>query len=420
MKTGIVWFRSSCRLYDNPALMQACDECDNVICIYILDEIQYAEEFDLVSLGPHRQQFIQESLSELDHQLQTRGNGLIILRGRADEHLLNIASYFDDIKLYSQSVPGWYEQQQEKKLNELMTCEFSPVATLIDFEKLPFILEDLPGSFSSFRKKVEKQLVISKSTNIPEKIPRLKPIQVTPYSVDQSCRKRDKRSVLKFHGGVTAAKKRVEEYIWSTHSLAHYKETRNQLIGANYSSKFSAWLAQGCLSPQHVYREVKRYEEEVISNESTYWLIFELLWRDYFYLSALKHGAALFKAGGIKKIAYRGSQDQTRFKKWCHGKTRVPFIDANMRELKKTGFMSNRGRQNVASYLIHELALDWRLGARWFEHWLIDYDAASNYGNWNYLAGNGHDPRGQRHFNTEKQAAIYDPEGHFQALWLEP
>ncbi len=94
--------------------------------------------------------------------------------------------------------------------------------------------------------------------------------------------------------------------------------------------------------------------------------------------------------------------------------------DANMRELKQTGFMSNRGRQNVASYLIHEMALDWRLGARWFEHCLIDYDAASNYGNWNYLAGNGHDPRGQRHFDIDKQAASYDPDGQFQALWLEP
>jgi deoxyribodipyrimidine photo-lyase len=114
-----------------------------------------------------------------------------------------------------------------------------------------------------------------------------------------------------------------------------------------------------------------------------YWLIFELSWRDYFYLSAVKHGAELVKAGGIKNIEYLG-------------------------------------RQNVVSYLIHEMALDWRPGARWFEHCLIDYDAASNYGNWNYLAGNGHDLRSQRYFNLEKQAAAYDPDGQFQALWLEP
>ena len=420
MKTGIVWFRSNCRLYDNPALKLACDECDNIICVYIFDEIQHAEEFGLVSMGKFRQQFINESLTDLDNQLQIRGNALIILRASADECLSQIASQFTDVTLYSQSMPGWYEQQQENKLNALMTCVFTAVATLIDFEKLPFALENLPGSFTSFRKKVEKQLVISPSTNTPEKIPRLQSVNVTAYNVDQKNSKKDIRSAFKFHGGEASALRRVDEYIWHTDCLAHYKETRNEMIGANYSSKFSAWLAQGNLSPQFIYQQVKRYEQEVTSNQSTYWMIFELLWRDYFYLSAVKHGADLYKAGGIKNIEYRGSQDQRLFKKWCNGTTGEPFIDANMRELKQTGFMSNRGRQNAASYLIHEMALDWRLGARWFEHCLIDYDTASNYGNWNYLAGNGHDPRGQRHFNIQKQAAMYDPDGQFQTLWLQP
>ncbi len=420
MKTGIIWFRSNCRLYDNPALKAACDECDNIICVYIFDEIQHAEEFGLVSLGPFRRQFIYESLTDLDDQLQKRGNSLTILRGRADECLLDIASHFNDVTLYSQSMPGWYEQQQENKLDRLMACVFTPVAMLLDFEKLPFTLEKLPGSFTSFRKKVEKQLVITRPTGTPEKIPRLEPTEATACTIDQPNRRIDPRSAFTFYGGETSASRRLDEYIWKSGCLAHYKETRNQLIGADYSSKFSAWLAQGCLSPQYIYQQVRHYEEEVISNESTYWLIFELLWRDYFYLSAVKHGAELFKAGGIKNIEYRGSQDQTLFRKWCNGTTGEPFIDANMRELKQTGFMSNRGRQNVASYLIHEMALDWRLGARWFEHCLIDYDAASNYGNWNYLAGNGHDPRGQRHFDIDKQAASYDPDGQFQALWLEP
>lgn len=418
MKTGIVWFRSDCRLYDNPALKQACDECDNVICVYIFDEIQCAEEFDIVSLGPFRRQFIHESLTDLDEQLQIRGNALIVLRGKADECLCRVASIFDDVTLYSQRMPGWYEQQQEQTLAGLMTCVFKPVATLIDAQKLPFTLEQLPGSFTSFRKKVEKQLLISPSTDMPETVPRLQSIDFASGKIHNTGSNRDPRAALEFKGGVTSAKRRLDEYIWETDSLAHYKKTRNQLVGANYSSKFSAWLAQGCLSPQFIYRQVRRYEEQVISNESTYWLIFELLWRDYFYLSAVKHGADLYKAGGIKNIEYRGKQDLVLFRKWCNGSTGEPFIDANMRELKHTGFMSNRGRQNVASCLIHEMALDWRLGARWFEHCLIDYDAASNYGNWNYLAGNGHDPRSQRHFNIEKQAAMYDPDNQFQTLWL--
>jgi len=419
MKTGIVWFRSDCRLYDNQALKQACDECDNVICVYIFDEIQSAEEFGMVSLGPFRRQFIHESLADLDEQLQIRGNALIVLKGTADECLSRVAGCFDDVTLYSQQMPGWYEQQQEQRLQGLMPCVFKPVATLIDAEMLPFPLEQLPGSFTSFRKKVEKQLEISPSTDAPQAVPLMQSIDLASSTIEMTGSKRDPRAAVEFKGGVTAGKRRLENYIWATDSLAHYKETRNQLLGANYSSKFSAWLAQGCLSPQFIYRQVRRYEEEVVSNESTYWLVFELLWRDYFYLSALKHGADLFKAGGIKRIEYRGKHDLALFNDWCNGSTGEPFIDANMRELKYTGFMSNRGRQNVASYLIHELALDWRLGARWFEHCLIDYDAASNYGNWNYLAGNGHDPRGQRYFNIEKQAAMYDPDGQYQALWQQ-
>ena len=82
-------------------------------------------------------------------------------------------------------------------------------------------------------------------------------------------------------------------------------------------------------------------------------------------------------------------------------------------------FLSNRVRQNVASYLIYKMTLDWRPGARWFEHSLIDYAAASNVGNWNDLAGNGHDPRSQRHFNIDKQAAMYEPDAQFKTLGLE-
>jgi deoxyribodipyrimidine photo-lyase len=101
------------------------------------------------------------------------------------------------------------------------------------------------------------------------------------------------------------------------------------------------------------------------------------------------------------------------------GNTGNRFIDANMRELLLTGFMSNRGRQNVASYFVHELGLDWRLGAQYFEEALVDYDVYSNWGNWAYLAGVGNDPRANRRFNITRQADMYDPAGSYQKLWLD-
>ena len=111
--------------------------------------------------------------------------------------------------------------------------------------------------------------------------------------------------------------------------------------------------------------------------------------------------------------------DETLFEKWKQGKTGVDFVDANMIELNLTGFMSNRGRQNVASYLCNDLKLDWRYGAAYFEQQLIDYDACSNWGNWAYIAGVGNDPRADRYFNIEKQAQNYDRDKKFRHLWLK-
>jgi deoxyribodipyrimidine photo-lyase len=229
----------------------------------------------------------------------------------------------------------------------------------------------------------------------------------------------DSRAVLDFKGGQTEALNRLQHYFFETKSLSQYKETRNGLVGANYSSKFSAWLALGCISPRYIYQQVKEYEQQHGANESTYWLIFELLWRDYFRFMMKKHRQKFFLQNGIKHNASAVvNTNEKDLKAWIDGKTGVDFVDANMLELKLTGFMSNRGRQNVASFLCNDLKLDWRLGAAYFEQQLIDYDTSSNWGNWAYLAGVGNDPRGQRYFNIAKQADDYDKDGSYRKLWL--
>jgi deoxyribodipyrimidine photo-lyase len=162
-----------------------------------------------------------------------------------------------------------------------------------------------------------------------------------------------------------------------------------------------------------------KYEQEVEKNESTYWLVFELIWRDFFKYISIKHGDDLFKIGGILYKDYEWSTDKKRIQQWISGETREAFVNANMLELKKTGFMSNRGRQNVASFFSKELTLDWRIGAAYFESLLIDYDVHSNYGNWLYIAGVGNDPR-DRNFNIQTQSQRYDPHQNYTSLWLKP
>jgi len=228
----------------------------------------------------------------------------------------------------------------------------------------------------------------------------------------------DSRSAFRFKGGESAGLLRLSEYLWKTNAIATYKETRNGLVGKNYSTKFSPWLANGSLSPRRIYHEVKQYEHNKVANNSTYWVIFELIWRDFFRFISIKYGKRIFYLTGIRDLVLPWKQDQKLFRKWAHGETGVPFVDANMRELLHTGFMSNRGRQNVASFLVKDLKLDWRMGAEWFESLLLDHDPCSNYGNWNYSAGIGCDPREDRKFNVIKQALDYDRDGKFVKLWI--
>jgi deoxyribodipyrimidine photo-lyase len=135
----------------------------------------------------------------------------------------------------------------------------------------------------------------------------------------------------------------------------------------------------------------------------------------------LKYGVRLYHARGLAP-ANPGLPKPTHkagaFRRWCQGETGEALVDAGMRELKATGYLSNRLRQVVASYLIHDLDCDWRAGAAWFESQLIDFDVYSNQGNWLYLAGRGTDPRGGRRFNPQKQTQDHDPKGDYRALWL--
>ena len=133
---------------------------------------------------------------------------------------------------------------------------------------------------------------------------------------------------------------------------------------------------------------------------------------------AKKHGNHIFQKGGLRQVETDVANDRHLFNVWKDGRTGVPFIDANMTELALTGYISNRGRQNVASFLVNDLNVNWQMGAEYFESILIDYDTASNWGNWNYIAGVGNDPREDRYFNILSQAKRYDPNGDYVKLWL--
>ncbi len=240
-------------------------------------------------------------------------------------------------------------------------------------------------SFSSFRKKAEKLL--------PQKY-----INEHQY----------------FDQGL---QKRLNFYFGSGQFPSTYFLTRNQLYGKSYSSQLSPFLSLGVLNVRHLFNVIRNYESKYGSNKSTYWLIFELLWRDFFYHTGANSGSHIFLKQGLKSSSQNKSffkYDQQLIEERCSTDL---FMSCAYKELVQTGFLSNRVRQLFASVLINEWSLDWRLGAAFFEKYLIDYDVFSNYGNWQYIAGVGLDPKGGRHFDLQKQLSIYDPDNEYINYW---
>ncbi|KAA1260775.1 Cryptochrome DASH [Rubripirellula obstinata] len=430
---SIVWFRNDLRLHDHRALTAAIDRSNAVACIYIVDPRFFTKtSFGFDRIGPHRLKFLRESLLDLGKSLADAGSTLIVLQGKAEDVLAEAAKAIGASHVYAHreyaSEETAIEDQVQRSLADVgASLELSSANTLYELDDLPFEIEDLPELFTKFRRKVEASSLIRPPLATPQTIPSLDPntlAKLDSVSIDQAaCLQgeevvHDERAVMPFKGGESEGLRRVNDYFWTDDCLKEYKETRNGMLGANYSSKFSPWLALGCLSPRQIHHEVCRYEEQRIKNDSTYWMIFELLWRDYFAWVTLKHGRRLFQVEGLRGQRIPWKQDSKILDRWREGTTGFPLIDANMRELAATGFMSNRGRQNVASFLTKNLGIDWRMGAQWFESMLIDYDPCSNYGNWNYVAGVGNDARQFRWFNTLKQSANYDPDGAYVRHWL--
>lgn len=424
----LIWYRNDLRLHDHEPLQQALKQQAVIIPVYCFDQRQFDQSpFGFPKTNAFRAQFLIESVSDLRQTLQALGSQLIIRQGLPEQIIPELAQqlavtavyYHQEVTAEELTVEARLKQKL-KDLNILVQNFWGH--TLYHPDDLPFDRGQIPEVFTTFRKQVEKYANVNPPLPAPKQlqplpevdagtIPSLQELGLEPFPIDP-------RSVLQFQGGETAGKARLADYFWQQDHLRVYKETRNGMLGSNYSSKFSAWLAAGCLSPRYIYEQVLQYEDQRIRNDSTYWLIFELLWRDYFRFICAKHGNKIFAPSGLQGISIPWKQDWQRFDRWREGQTGYPLVDANMRELATTGFMSNRGRQNVASFLTKNLGIDWRMGAEWFESLLIDYDVCSNWGNWNYTAGVGNDARGFRFFNITKQAKDYDPQGHYVKHWL--
>ncbi len=426
-KVGLIWFTTNLRTKDLASLTKAQSICSDLIAVYFIDPLHFKEtSYGFKRQSVFRVQFLLETLKDLKSQLKELGISFIIQKGSPRDYLPHMINQYqisdvfaqkeftsDEISTYSDCIGSCPSEVQ---------WHFQFDQFLITPEQSPFhSVNEIPFQFTAFRKKIESKTIqialepkpykIHSNFQVHSELPSLKELGYDAIETDH-------RSAFKYKGGSAQALLRLEDYFWKTNKVSFYKKTRNQLIGSSYSTKFSPFLSLGAISAKTIAKELQIYESRIVKNESTYWVFFELLWRDFFKYTAIKYADNFFKIGGLKNSPYSYIHDFDKITKWIHGATNDDFVNANMLELKHTGWMSNRGRQNVASYLVHQLQQDWRIGAAYFESMLLDYDLHSNYGNWMYVAGVGNDPR-SRIFNTQLQAERYDSSKSYQNLWLQ-
>ena len=425
--TGVIWFRNNLRVADNGSLKKATDKHEKVIAVFFFNPKLFTrDEFGFQKTAKYRAKFLIETVTTLRKNLSDLNITLLTYFESPEDRIHKICDEFSIESIYTQK--EW--TREEISTNNLIRDTLPETVNFIENydqflyhpEAVSTDFSNIPDVFTVFRKKLEKTVKIEAEFSISKlsvenivenktEIPTLKHLGFDEYTPNT-------KSAFPFSGGEDAALERLHTYFFETKKVSFYKNTRNGLVGKDYSTKFSPWLANGSISAKTIYWKIKEYEAEFGANQSTYWVISELIWRDYFKYISLKYNTKIFKIGGILNKKYHWNSDEKSIQQWINGETKDDFVNANMIELKETGFMSNRGRQNVASYFAKELLLDWRIGAAYFESMLLDYDVHSNYGNWMYVAGVGNDPR-DRKFNTQMQADRYDQNHKYRKLWLE-
>ncbi|WP_350603857.1 DASH family cryptochrome [Pseudoalteromonas sp. SMN1298-MNA-CIBAN-0114] len=417
-KRILYWLQNDLRLTDNAIFSELATEQCALDIVFVINPHWFKNNnYQQKSYGVHKHQFLMQSLYELQQALIERGQTLHVLEGEPVSVLKqHIAEQHIDEVVCSELV-GTYEQRQLARLKAHcphVIFKTTQQDTLFQQSDLPFDLDELPKSFTPFRKKVEAMNIPITTSTLPKG---LLPQPITLCAANPiELNKHTNNNNAVMHGGLKSAQTHLKQY-FSGLLPSTYKITRNELDGFNNTTKFSTWLAFGCVSARQVYKAVEAYEHNRITNESTYWIKFELLWREYFKWHALKAGKSLFSFKGQKQTKPLTTFMPNRFAAWCNGSTPYPLVNAIMNELNATGYISNRARQIAASCLVNELGLDWRYGAAYFEQQLIDYDVAANWGNWQYIAGVGVDPRGGRHFNIEKQTLQFDPHAVYTNKW---
>ena len=364
--TVVHWFRSDLRLGDHPSWHAAVTEAQTLglplLAVYVRHRAEASPTpWSPVRSGARRRAWLTSNLQALDAQLRQQGQSLLILEGTPAETLPALMSALHGVSLHAESWPAPEEQAQEQALlaqaGNWRLCLHAP-SVLLPAASLPWAHHDVPDGFTPMRQAVEAQMAASGGPwptplEAPRDVPPPPPMSAGTLqglnptrglSAQMRAPTGDPRSSFPFEAGAVqagehGAKAHLRHYL--DRGLPHlYKTTRNQLIGLDFSSKWSPWLALGAISAPQLMHAVRQFEAEHGANEGSYWLWFELLWREHFRLMQHKHGLALYRWRGLcsandARQRWRGNPrpwgpDSAPAHAWRHGETGQPLVDAGI------------------------------------------------------------------------------------------
>ncbi len=415
MTTAIWWVRRDLRLADNLALAEAMDSAGRIVPVFILDDRLLNSSY----AGGRRIAFLFAGLRRLDESLRAHGSRLVIRRGRPETELARLRDEAHAGNVFAQQDCSPFAVRRDQSVAKVVPL------TLVDgIAALPLgaVRKENGEPYTVFTP-YSRRWKARWRESMPSLLPA--PDQIdTPSGIDSDAipdNPMPEGLSPAYVAGEPAARQALRAFVALNGPIFAYKDRRDR-PDLDATSRLSPYLRFGMLSPRMAALAATKamdaaQDEEARLGAET-WLN-ELIWRD-FYLNILHEFPHVrqesFRAE-TRTIAWHN--DLAEFDAWRTGHTGYPFIDAAMRQLAETGWMHNRARMAVASFLVKDLLIDWRWGERWFMQQLIDGDPASNNGGWQWTAGTGTDAAPYfRIFNPVSQGLKFDPEGAYVRRWV--
>ncbi|KTD32027.1 cryptochrome/photolyase family protein [Legionella israelensis] len=417
MNITLIWFRKDLRLTDNPAFISACNYSEAVIPLYILDKTTN-------SLGGAQQWWIHYSLQSLADSLQKEGLKLVLRQGNPLDIIVSLTESLPIQTVYWNHCYEPLAIKRDKKIKSVLQQSGIEVKTINgSLLNEPWKIKNQQGDYYKIFTSFWKQCL--QVTTVPEKIS----LTNSPKSYDVLSDRLEEWNLLPgkpnwasafakhWQPGEEGAHTKLNEFI--EHHLTNYKIARDK-PAENATSKLSPHLHFGEISPWDVWRAVESAKLDTSCNlSSAEHFLSEMGWREFSYHLLYHFPALPYENYKTEFDAFPWQKDDAALTCWQNGVTGYPIIDAGMRELWTTGYMHNRVRMIVASFLTKDLLIDWRLGADWFFDTLVDADLASNSANWQWVAGCGVDAAPYfRIFNPVLQSQKFDPDGSYIRRWV--